>query len=458
MSVSRRGFMVGCSAAIAAMAGGRVSNLVFAADSVPRDILVVVFLRGGCDALSLVAPTNDDHYVNKRLNLRVTDGDPSTDQAAGWQLDNTLDPAAGFRFHNKARPLHELYVSNNLAIVHACGLTNGTRSHFDAMDYIERGTPTNKNASNGWIARHLRSIGVSASQPGELPGVAAGSTMPTSLMGSPVTVAMSRPADFRFSRHWKYGPLQQEALRGFYGAGIGGVYDAGTVTLGSLDAVNAKLPKDSNGNPLPYVPETEAGKEYPTDWYVSGFKDSLQCIAQLVKMDMGLQIATVDYGGWDTHQDQNSLLTRQIDGMSRALAAFYNDMRNYHTRLTVAVISEFGRRLKANDSGGTDHGHGGVMMVMGGNVKGGRMYGRWPGLADEQLDNNVDLQVTTDFRTVLSEIVVRRLANGKLGQIFPGITPEVYSSASKLDFLNGAEAAVDYSNTYGTTFLPYVRR
>jgi uncharacterized protein (DUF1501 family) len=456
MSFSRRGFVVGCSSAIAAMAGGRVSNLVFGADSASRDILVTVFLRGGCDALSLVAPSGDADYQSSRLNLLVKQGDPSTDANSGWQLNNGLAPV-DFRLHNKARPLHELYVSGDMAIIHACGLTNGTRSHFDAMDYIERGTPTNKSTSSGWIARHLRSIGLVTDTPGQLPTVAASANLPTTMLGSPIAMSLSKPADFRLSRHWKYGDAQKAALRSFYNGTLP-LHSAGATTLASIDAIDAKLPKDSNGNPLPYTPETETGKEYPTDWYVSGFKDSLQCIAQLIKMDVGLQIASVDYGGWDTHQDQAYVFPRQVDGMARALAAFYNDVRNYHARLTVVVISEFGRRLRSNDSGGTDHGHGGMMLVMGGNVKGGRMYGKWPGLAVEQLDNRVDLQVTTDFRTVLSEVLVRRLANPSLGQIFPGITPEVYSTSNRLDFLNGADLAVDYSNTYGTVYLPMVRR
>ncbi|HEU4328150.1 MAG TPA: twin-arginine translocation signal domain-containing protein, partial [Roseiflexaceae bacterium] len=160
MSLSRRGFMVGCSSAIAAMAGGRVSNLVFGAEDASRDILVTVFLRGGCDALSLVAPAGDSDYQSSRKTLLVKQGNPATDPAAGWQLANTLDPAADFRFHNQARPLHELYGSGNLAVIHACGLTNGTRSHFDAMDYIERGTPADKGTPSGWIARHLQSIGL----------------------------------------------------------------------------------------------------------------------------------------------------------------------------------------------------------------------------------------------------------------------------------------------------------
>ncbi len=459
MSLSRRGFMVGCSSAIAAMAGGRINNLVFGADTTSRDILVTVFLRGGCDALSLVAPTGDPDYQSSRPGLAVGQGDPATTASAGWQLANELAPV-DFRLHNKARPLHELYVSGDLAIIHACGLTNGTRSHFDAMDYIERGTPTNKLTSSGWITRHLQSIGLVSDAPGQLPAVAVASGIPASMLGSQIAMSLGQPADFGLRSTIKHGEYQMAALRGFYNGTLP-VHRAGATTLASMDAIYTKLPRGANGVPLPYVPETEPGKEYPTDGYIVGFKNALQSIAQLVKMDIGLQVAAVDYGGWDTHQSQDYIFARLVDGMSRALAAFYNDLRNYHTRLTVVVISEFGRRLRANGSGGTDHGHGGMMLAMGGNVKGGRMYGSWPGLGVEQLDNRVDLQVTTDFRTILSEVVARRLANPKLGQIFPGITPEIYSTTNRLDFLNGEDLPIDYTGVTtnnNTVFLPFVSR
>ncbi|HEU4328166.1 MAG TPA: DUF1501 domain-containing protein, partial [Roseiflexaceae bacterium] len=296
-----------------------------------------------------------------------------------------------------------------------------------------------------------------------VPAVATSGTLPTSLVGSSVAMSLARPMDFRFIRYTRYGEHQQAALRTFYNGALP-VHAAGTTTLASLDALDAKIAKDANGNPLPYVPETEAGKEYPADWYAAGFKESLQCVAQLIKMDVGLQVASVDFGGWDTHQDQSYIFARLVDGMSRTLAAFYNDLRNYHSRLTVVVISEFGRRLRANGSGGTDHGHGGMMLAMGGSVKGGRMYGSWPGLNVEQLDNRVDLKVTTDFRTILSEVVARRLANPKLGQIFPGITPEIYSTTNRLDFLNGADLPIDYTspitnpNPNRAVYLPFVSK
>jgi uncharacterized protein (DUF1501 family) len=157
-------------------------------------------------------------------------------------------------------------------------------------------------------------------------------------------------------------------------------------------------------------------------------------------MDVGLQIASVDYGGWDTHERQANIFNNLTEGLSKSLGAFYNDIASYHKRVTVLVMSEFGRRLKANKSGGTDHGHGNVMLVLGGNVNGGKMYGKWPGLSNGQLDNNVDLAVTTDYRTVLSEVVVRRLRNKKLGYIFPG-----FKEYKPLNFLQGDDLAIDFA-------------
>lgn len=421
MTLTRREFVTGCCAGIAALAGTRVDSLAFgdAKDTSRRDLLVVIFLRGGFDGLSLVAPTDDRSYVAARGgDLRVANrGDH-----AGLPLNNALAPL-DFRLHPKAAPLRELYDSKALAIVHACGLTNGTRSHFDAMDLMERGTPdhSQKSLSSGWLTRHL----TTTRPDGVFPAVGIGG-IPDSLLGSTQAVGMSDVGSFGL---WADAGVET-ALRRIYSDGSA-LHVAGSTTLRALEVLAKKMPVDQAGNALPYLPEK--GVAYPA----TGLSASLQAVAQLIKMDLGLQVATLDYGGWDTHQAQASIFPSLVEELSAALAAFYNDLPRHRNRLTVVVMSEFGRRLKPNESGGTDHGHGNVMLVLGGNVNGGRMYGAWPGLATEQLDNGVDLAVTTDYRTVLSEIVVRRLANPEIGKVFPG-----YGAYKPLSLVRGPDLRV----------------
>ena len=410
MTVSRRTFIVGCSAAIAAMTGGAVRGLAFAqpGDTTRRDILVVVFLRGGCDGLSLVAPVNDPFYKGARGELRVEE----SGQNAGLLLSNTI-PGADFRLHPRATLLQSLYINRSLAIVHACGLRNGTRSHFEAMDYMEGGIPESGVPANGWLARYLNSISAS----GYLPAVAAGTRVPFSMVGFNGAAALTDPASFNLSwNSWRYRSQLDQALNAFY-SGDSPVQQAGRTTLTTIARINERLPRDSQGRVIPYTPEM--GVRYPGGRGAS-LGNALRTVASLIKMDIGLLAATVDYGGWDTHEGQGWIFPELVAGLSEALYAFYNDLWRYHDRLTVVVMSEFGRRLKANRSGGTDHGHGNVMLVLGEGIRGGKMYGVWPGLAAEQLDNGVDLAITTDYRAVLAEVLIKRGALQTVDQVFPG--------------------------------------
>lgn len=445
MELSRRQFMIGCSAAIAAMAGARISNLAFAqaGDTTARDLLVVVFLRGGCDGLSLVAPVNDADYVENRGDIRILDSGAN----AGLQLGNGL-AGLDFRLHAKGGPLKELYDSKSLAIVHACGLTNGTRSHFEAQDYMDRGTASDGSIGTGWLARHLGSI----SSPGPIPVLASSSTTPDSLLGDSRSVALTDAAGFRLNGSQKYAKQQQAALYTLY-EGSTAIHVAGQGTLDTISKIDSSIPKDNNGNPKPY--QTENGAKYD-----GGLGNAFKTIAQIAKMDVGLQIATIDYGGWDTHENQFFPFQSQVDNLSRGLSAFYNDMVRYYNKLTVVVMSEFGRRVKANKSGGTDHGHGNVMLVMGGYVNGGKMYGQWPGLNVEQLDNHVDLAITTDYRTVLSEILTTRAGNPAIDQVFPGYTGFqplglLRSDGTPNDPPKGS--TVDPSTQTNKIYLPVVR-
>jgi uncharacterized protein (DUF1501 family) len=426
--MTRRGFMVGCSAAIASFAGG-LSFTAFGSQAAEpnQDIVIVVFLRGGMDGINLVPPIagpDRGFYEAKRSRIAV----PTTGTSAALPLTDL------FGLHPAAAPLVGLYQSQHLAIVHAAGLTSDTRSHFDAMQYMELGTPDSKSSTTGWLTRHLQTANNLPAQV-MMPAVAAGTLQPTSLLGSRESIGMASPDDFHFNGHWRYGDGQRSSLRAMYN-GSSWLHQAGIQTLDAIDVVEYADP----GN---YTPGN--GAVYPG----SSFGDSLQTVAQIIKMQLGLRVATIDLGGWDTHEYQGEAgggyFASRIGELAAGLNAFYTDMSNdngvdHNKRITVVVMSEFGRSFSQNESQGTDHGHGNVMLVLGGAVKGGQVYGPWPGLATEQLYDRRDLAITTDYRRVLSEILIRRLGNPNLGTIFPG-----YQDYTPLGILEGADMEPIYT-------------
>jgi uncharacterized protein (DUF1501 family) len=428
--LSRRGFVVGCSAAIASLAGGRLTHVAFgSADAEPnQDILVVIFLRGGMDGLSVVAPLSGDdrgYYEASRQVLAL----PTTGDNAAIQLTDF------FGLHRSAAPLHELYQAGKAAVIHAAGLTSDTRSHFDAMQYMELGTPDQKSSTSGWLTRHLLTAG---NLPDHIiaPAIATGSSTPTSLMGSREAIGMTTPKDFNFNGHWQYRNWQRMALRKMYTGGTW-LHQSGIQTLDAVDVIEYASPTN-------YTPEN--GASYPG----GGYGSSLQTVAQMIKMQLGMRIATIDLGGWDTHEYQGDRGTgyfaSRIDELSRGIHALMTDLSNsggtdHSKRLTIVVMSEFGRSFKENASRGTDHGHGNVMFVAGGSVNGGKVYGQWPGLATEQLYDRRDLAITTDYRRVLSEILIRRMGNPNLGTIFPG-----YSGYTPLGVLQGDDLTPNYES------------
>ena len=464
MSISRRQFMIGgCSAAIAAMAGGRIGGLIFDdptfssvahAQSSTDPILVTIFLRGGCDGLSFISPYNDSIY---KTNRNTSYGDLSVPDPLGSDILSINNPkffpgaeTSNFCLHPRTTgidySLKELYDAGHLALVHACGLEDDTRSHFDAMDYIERGTPGNKHMGSGWLTRHLQSTNSS----GSFPALASNTSAPISLLGSAETIAVSRPANFDIVGPWRYNH---------------------TTTSQPVDAMVSTLDQIYQGS----SPVMKAGRktidairalrsitDYTTDItaYAGRFGNALKTVAQMIKLDVGLRVATVDLGGWDHHEYQgvrDGTFASLTEMLSRNLYAFYKDMAAYEQRLTIVVMSEFGRRLGMNASSGTDHGHGGMMMVLGGKVNGGKMFGSWPGLED--LDQGQDLKTTTDFRTVLSEAVVRVLGNPQLGTVFPGITPEIYSPATALNIFQGNDPSnISYDSIIQNVSLPLIAR
>ncbi|MCI0521811.1 MAG: DUF1501 domain-containing protein [Chloroflexi bacterium] len=412
-TLSRRQFLVGCSSAIAALAGARLTRLAFAhpaaAGAADQQILVFVFLRGGWDALNVVPPISGadrGYYEAARVELQVPDGG----------ADSALPLDARFGLHPAMAPLHDLYQANKLAVVHAVGLHSDTRSHFDAMQYIELGSPGVKTTTSGWLTRHLLSAPTLPSTI-LMPALSTGSAQAMSLLGSQEAVTMNDTGSFSFIGNWQFEAAQRAALRRIYN-GDDWLYSAGVQTLDAVDLIESMNPGD-------YIPAN--GAVYPS----GSFGEHLQVIAQMIKMDSGLHVATVDLGGWDTHEYQGDgsggYMADLLAELAQGLAALYADLdgsgaANYTDRLNVVVMSEFGRRLKENGSHGTDHGHGSVMLALGGQVNGGKVFGEWPGLSNDQLYDNADLAVTTDYRRVLSEILINRLGNSDLATVFPGYT------------------------------------
>jgi uncharacterized protein (DUF1501 family) len=388
----RRQFLQGCSAAIASMAGARLTNLAFAQGNT-SDTLVVIFLRGGWDALNVVPPLQGDDrgfYEKARPDLKITDLLQLNDQ---------------FGLHPALAPLYDLYQAGKMGVIHAVGLDHDTRSHFDAQEFIELGTPGSKSTTSGWITRHLQQTGVSSILP-----VLSTTGQPSSLLNFTPTVNLSSPADFS---QWDNGlaASQQTALRQMY-SGDTLLHRAGLRTLDALDIVSPLVEQEYQPSNGAFYDDDELGTQ-------------LKSIAQMVKLEAGLQVAAVDFGGWDTHEYETSgnggYIADLLGQLASGLANFYLDLDSGYTeRLSVVVISEFGRRLVQNESYGTDHGHGSVMLALGGNVNGGQVHGAWPGLHNDQLYDHADLAVTTDYRQILSELLARRMGNADIESVFPG--------------------------------------
>jgi uncharacterized protein (DUF1501 family) len=404
--MSRRHFLMGCSGAIAAMAGAQITGLNLAeAATGGEETLIVVFLRGGWDAINVTPPLagkDRDAYEAARPFLKV----PTTGKNALLPLNDQ------FGLHRGLELLLELYQGKQLAIIQAVGMPNSdTRSHFDAMRYMEMGTTNRGNMTTGWLTRYLQT---SSAKPGglNLPAVTIDAATTASLLGSGQAVAMRNIKDFLLVDDKPHRQRLLQLLGDMY-KGESWLHAAGQQTVATIRLVEQLKTEDYK----PAVP-------YPA----GELSDRLKTLAALLKQGLNLRTATVDLGGWDTHEWQGENgegqfadLLRQLGG---GLAAFYKDMAaaNLTQKLTIVVMSEFGRRLAENASRGTDHGHGGAMLVLGGNVNGGKLYGRWPGLGAQQLYDRADLAATMDYRTVLAEILKVRLKTERLATIFPGFS------------------------------------
>ncbi|HZF11724.1 MAG TPA: DUF1501 domain-containing protein [Thermoanaerobaculia bacterium] len=377
-----------------------------------RDVLVCVFQRGGADGLNVVVPHAESAYHDARPTLKIPD--PGATNGA-------IDLDGFFGLHPSLAPFKELYDDGALAVVHAVGSPDANHSHFASMDVVERGTPSNQ-VTSGWIGRHLASLQNGNTSPFRAVGFS--SLLQASLRGPVSATALASIVDFHLKG--RHGMTAAQVTQ--FQTTLASLYNGATFTDLQGGQTFKALTQLAQANPGQYQPDN--GAQYPT----SDFGKGLLQVAQVIKADLGLEVACVDLGGWDTHSAEGvttGQLPGLLDDLSTSLHAFATDMGSRMNGITVVTMSEFGRRLKENASGGTDHGSGSCMFVLGGGVNGGKVYANWPGLAPAQLFGPGDLAPTTDFRTVLGEVVAKRLGNSALDSVFPGFTEPAFLGVCK---------------------------
>ena len=375
------------------LASTRVAFGATAQDGSPGTTLVVIFLRGGVDGLSMVVPRGDAALAAARPRIAVPEG-------------ALLAGDDRFGLHPALAPLHPLWTSGQLAAVHAVASPDLSRSHFQAQDCLERGAATTSVAS-GWLDRLLTALGPGTT----FRAVANGSSLPRSLLGSEEKLVLQGIERFDLAGGEWVRDRTVAALTALYTGLDHPVAGHAQVTLQALAAARELAQAD-------YQPATE----YPG----GGFAEQLRDVARLIKARVGLRVAAIDLGGWDMHtwigQVDNGGMQRHLADLAGALAAFTTDLGPDLDRVTVVTMSEFGRRVAENGNAGADHGHGGVMLLLGGGLRGGQVHGSWPGLAPDALDNG-DLAGANDYRDVLVELLQRRLGIGDPAPIFPDHRP-----------------------------------
>jgi uncharacterized protein (DUF1501 family) len=362
--------------------------------------LIAIFQRGAVDGLNVVVPFGEGDYYQARPSIAIPR--PGSGDNAVIDLDGF------FGFNPRLQPLKRFWDARQLAIVHACGSPDATRSHFDAQDYMETGTPGMKSTADGWLNRYLQTRRVESATP--FRAVALTGQIPRMLQGPSPALAMSQIGQFGI-RAGQSTELANASFEALYASAADRVLNG--TGREAFDAIKMLKTND----PLKYDPEH--GADYPR----SPFGQALKQIAQLIKADVGIEVAFADVGGWDTHVNQGAgqgQLAGRLDDFSRSIAALVTDLGDRMADTVVLTMSEFGRAVGENGNRGTDHGHGNAMMVLGGGVRGGRVHGKWPGLSREHRFEGRDLAVTTDFRDVFGEIVVRHLGVADARPIFPG--------------------------------------
>ena len=361
--------------------------------------LVVLFQRGAADGLNIVIPYNEQNYYAMRPNIAIQPG-------------QVLDLDGQFGLHPALQPLLPLFQQGHLAVVHAVGSPDVTRSHFDAQDYMESGTPGIKSTQDGWLNRALQAERVDPKTASAFRAVALGTQVPRTLQGRLPAVAVSNVANFAVAGNQG---TQAGAVSNAFQQMYAGTHDRILSGEGEETFEAVRMLKATD--PAHYKPAN--GVVYPN----TPFSNSLKQVAQLLKANLGVEAAFADIGDWDTHQAQGAVqgrLANRLKEFSEAIAAFWNDLGQDAEHVTLVTMSEFGRTARQNGTGGTDHGHGNVMFVLGGGIRGGKVYGQWPGLEDHQLNEGRDLAVTTDFRQVLAEATQHALGTRDLASVFPG--------------------------------------
>jgi uncharacterized protein (DUF1501 family) len=405
MAITRRVFLKNGAIAIVgtSVIPSFLTRAVYAADTAApgKKRLIVLFQRGAADGLNIVVPHGEAAYYSMRPTIAIPR--PRRDDQSVIDLDGF------FGLHPSMAAFKPLWEQKHLAIVHAAGSPDNTRSHFDAQDYMEAGTPGVKSTEDGWLNRALAGL----QEPNASPfrAVAMGSALPRTLAGPVPAVAMADIRGFGVGGRGRGAEVASNTFEAMYEQSVD------TVLHGTGNETFEAVKMLKSADPEKYTPAP--GANYPR----GRFGDSLRQVAQLVKSNLGVEVAFADIGGWDHHVNEGSVqgqianLTREF---SQAMAAFWTDLGDLGEDTVIVSMSEFGRTARENGNRGTDHGHANVMFVLGGPVKGGRVYGRWPGLAPDNLYEGRDLAVTTDFRQVLSEAVAHHLGNNNLTAVFPG--------------------------------------
>ncbi|RSL14552.1 uncharacterized protein (DUF1501 family) [Edaphobacter aggregans] len=402
MGITRRGFMKGGALAVVGtstipsfLTRSVMAEMTTAAANKKK--LVVLFQRGAADGLNIVVPYQEKNYYSMRPSIAI-------------QKNQVLDLDGFFGLHPSMASFKPLYDQGHLAIIHAAGSPDMSRSHFDAQDYMESGTPGVKVTEDGWLNRALQAE-ILVGKPSAFRAVALGTQVPRTLQGKVPAIAVNNLADFSVGGRGPQTSPISNAFQAMYDESSDAVlHGTGQETFEAVKMLKA-------ADPSKYQPA--AGVDYPK----TPFGNSLRQVAQLMKANLGVEAAFSDIGGWDTHQNQgntNGQLANRLKEFSDTVAAFWMDMGDEAENITLVTMSEFGRTARQNGTGGTDHGHANVMFVLGGQVKGGKVYGKWPGLANEQLNEGRDLAVTTDFRRVLGEAAYKTLGSKNLEMVFPG--------------------------------------
>ena len=365
-------------------------------------VLITIFQRGAVDGLNMVVPFGERAYYAARPSIAI--GPPGTTPDAAIDLDGF------FGFHPRLAPLKPLFDARQLGVVHACGSPDPTRSHFDAQDYMESATPGVKSTPDGWLNRYLHARDHQKATP--FRAVALAPQLPRSLQGLAPALAIGQIDRFGI-RAGQNTEMAQSSFESEYAAAADRALK--TTSRDAFDAIRML----KNADPQRYAPAN--GAEYPP----SGYGLALRQIAQLVKANVGLEVAFAESGNWDHHANEGAAfgqIANRLDDFARGIAALVRDLGDRMQDVVILTMSEFGRAVVENGSRGTDHGHGNAMLVIGGAVRGGKVYGRWPGLAPEQRHEGRDLAITTDFRAVFNEVVRGHLGLHDTRTVFPGFS------------------------------------